>query len=428
MVHSKPIYIFLLLILLSSLSSCNLPLSTTAPTPTQTSAPIPFPSSTPTEIPTLEPTIAPSPISIDSSTATPIKTSLYLPNGIATYPSGGGRVTYYDLQGQLLGELPASNLGIGTFQQAAIAGALTYSPGPLLPPLVYYEFENGGELWLNTNNNTSLLKAAPNLLNLIGVPGKSLMAFTLLEYSDIGLISHLYLGDPQTLPSAIPILENTNTESYAIMPLAISMSDDQAVGVWYTTVPYGIGGDIVFDPRQALDYYDLNEKQFKTYLDMGKGPTGISDDQTWVAYTPAEGNGPLSIVHDFDFSTSITFPLREDSDRGSGDAVFSPDNLYVAWREASGSITGLPTPFHETIRIATVDGNILTEVPDTSLINISGFPEISWAIPIGWLDAQTLALEVRGSNWDTACILSVKFDGSGLSFISPGSFIGFLYP
>jgi len=44
------------------------------------------------------------------------------------------------------------------------------------------------------------------------------------------------------------------------------------------------------------------------------------------------------------------------------------------------------------------------------------------------LDAQTLALEVRGSNWDTACIMSIKFDGSSLTYIAPGSLVGFLYP
>ena len=426
MAHSKAICIFLLVSLLSGLSSCNLSLSTPVPTPTQTSTPIP--SSTPTESPTIEPTITSSPTPSDTSTVTPIGKSLYLPNGIATYPTVGGKVTYYDLQGQLLGELQTPNLGTGTFQRAAISGSLTYSPGPLLPPLVYYAFENGGELWLNTNNNTSLLKAAPNLLNLIGVPGKSLMAYTLLEYLDIGLSSRLYLGDPQTLPTADPMLVNTNTESYAIKPMAISISNDQAVGVWYTTVPYGIGGDIVFDPRITLNYLDLINNQIKTFLDMSNGPAGISDDQTWVAYTSVGGNGPLSIVHNFDFSTSITFPLRADSDRGSGDAVFSPDNQYVAWREAGGSIADQPPTFHETIRIATLDGNILTEVSDTSLINISGFPEIVWVIPIGWLDAQTLALEVRGSKWDTACIMSIKFDGSSLTYIAPGSLVGFLYP
>jgi len=337
-------------------------------------------------------------------------------------------VQYYDFQGQLLGEAQAPNLESQPFQRAAIAGVLTYSPGPLLPPLVYYIFENGGELWLSSDNNTSLLKASPNLLNLIGVPGKSIMAYTLLEYSDAGLISRLFLGELQTLPTADPILVNTNTEIYAIKPLAISLNNGQAVGVWYTTVPYGIGGDIVFEPRKTLNYLDSTNNQITTYLNMSKGPAGISDDQTWVAYTPVDGNGPMSIVHNFDFSTSITYPLRDDSDRGSGEAVFSPDNQYVAWREAGGSIADQPSTFHETIRIATLDGNILTEVSDTSLINISGFPEIGWVVPVGWLDAQTLVLEVRASNWDTACIISVKFDGSGLAYIAPGSLVGFLYP
>ena len=210
--------------------------------------------------------------------------------------------------------------------------------------------------------------------------------------------------------------------------MAISMLEDKTLGVWYTTVPYGIGGDIVFEPRKTLNYLDLSIYQINTYLDMTKGPAGISPDQTWVAYTPSGGNGPMSIVHNFDFSTAITLPLRPDSDRGSGEAVFSPDNNYIGWKEAGGTITVQPPTFHETIRIATVDGNILTEVSDPSLLNVSGFQEIGWVTPVGWLDSQTLALEIRGSDWNNACIVTVKFDGSDLTYIAPGSFVGFLYP
>ena len=154
MVHSRPIFIFILIILLSAVS-CSPPLTTALPTTTQTS--IPFSSPTPTKIPTIEPTVQASPIPSEAPTFTPISTILYLPTGIATFPAGSGKVTYYDLQGQFLGDLQSTNLGTGSYQQANIAGPLTYSPGSLLPPLVYYAFENGGELWLNTNNNVSLL-------------------------------------------------------------------------------------------------------------------------------------------------------------------------------------------------------------------------------------------------------------------------------
>ncbi len=87
-----------------------------------------------------------------------------------------------------------------------------------------------------------------------------------------------------------------------------------------------------------------------------------------------------------------------------------------------------PATFHETIRVASVDGNIVTELPDTGLLAVSGFSQIGWVVPIGWLDTQTLALEVRGSSWEDVSLLSVKFDGSNLTYLASGPFIGFLYP
>ena len=400
--------------------------ATTPATPTQVNMPIA--SSTPTGIPTIEPTLPPSPHPADTPTATPISINLYLPNGITTFSSGNSKVYYYDLRGQLLGELQSVTLGMGSLQQAIVADRLTYSPEPILPPLIYHTFENGGELWQNDNSNVTLLRAAPNLLNIISASGKDIFDFTLLEYLDYGLGSNLYVGDLQTITTVDPILQSISTESTAVKPLAISINDGQPAGIWYTSVPYGIGGDIVFEPRASLSYLNLSDYQTQTHLDMTKDPIGISDDQSWVAYTPANGIGPVSITQNFDFSTAVTIPLGPDSDRGAGEAVFSPDNQYLAWKEASGSIAAQPSTFHETVRIASVDGKVITEISDTSLLSASGYSEISWLVPIGWLDPQTLALEVQGSSVENVSILTVKFDGSGLAFLAPGSFIGFLYP
>ncbi len=361
MTHYHKVYILVLIILLSATSSCASASPTTLPSLTQTSAPLP--SSTSMSIPTIVPTQASSLTPNATQTATPIGISLYLPIGIAILPSTGGQVAYYDLQGQLLGDMQSPNLGTGTYQQAHIAGPLTYSPDPILPPLVYYAFQNGGELWLNDNHNLSLIKPAPNLFNITGVPGKPTLSYSLVEYTDIGVRTRVYLGDLQTLPTADTVLDSTNSKAYAIKPMAISIVDDQPTGIWYTTVPYGIGGDIVFEPRSALFFLDLLTYATKGYLDLTKGPVGISDDRTWVAYTSTGGAGPLSIDHNFDFSTAVTFPLRADSDRGSGDAVFSPDNQFIAWREVSGSLMEQPPTLHQTIRIGTLDGIIISEIP-----------------------------------------------------------------
>lgn len=416
----------LALILLLSVASCTAASPATAPTATQTT----IPSSTPTQtqLPTTEPTAPPTQLPTEIPTGSPEGVNLYLPIGIATYTSNSQTVTYYDLQGQLLGELQTNGLGTGIYQQAVIAGPLTNSPDLNLPPLIYYSSQNGGELWINNNNNSSSIKSIPNLFSVVGAPGKSSLAFTTIEYLDIGLKSQVYVSDLQTIATDVPILESTNTESYAIKPLAIVIKGDQPAGIWYTTVPYGIGGNIVFEPRRTLNYLDLSNYQILTYLTLTQAPVGLSEDQTWVAYTSAGGTGPLTLMHDFDNTSVISLPLNPDSDRGAGEAVFSPDNQYVAWKEASDVNLGENALVHQTIRIASVNGSILAEIPDTSLAGVSGFDEIGWITPTGWLDTQTLVIEVLNSSGNDSSMLTIKSDGTSLSYLAPGSFIGFLYP
>ena len=414
------------LILLLSAVSCTTTAPIASPTATQTASPTDTP--TQTQLPTTEPTTPPTQQTVEPPTETTEGINLYLPVGIATYSLNHETVAYYDLQGQLLGELQNISLGTGIYQRAVVAGVLTHSPDLNFPPLIYYVSQNGGELWENNNNNSSLLRSAPNLFSMVGTPGKSYAAFTTLEYLDIGLKSKVYVGDLQSIAAGEPILESTNTESYAIKPLAIAIKEDQPVGIWYTTVPYGIGGNIVFEPRRTLNYLDLSNYQISTYLNLTQAPVGLSLDQTWVAYNSAGGTGSLMLMHNFDSTSVINLPLNPESDRGAGEAVFSPNNQYVAWKEASDVNVSENALVHQTIRIASVDGSIRAEIPDTSLASVSGFGEIGWITPIGWLDTQTLAIEVLNSSGNDSSILTIKSDGTSLAYLTPGSFIGFLFP
>jgi hypothetical protein len=418
--------LFFSLILLLTVVSCTTASPTASPTTTQTA----IPSNTPTQaqLPTTELTTPPTQLPAETPTGKPEEINLYLPVGIGTYSSNREAVAYYDLQGQLLGELQTTGLGTGIYQLAVIAGAFSNLPDLNLPPVIYYSFQNGGELWINNNNNSSLLRSYPNLFSMVGAPGKSFVTFTTLEYLDIGLKSRVYVSNLQTIATDEPILESTNTESYAIKPLAITVNEDLPVGIWYTTVPYGIGGNIVFEPRKTLNYLDLSTYQISSYLNLTQAPVGLSEDQTWVAYNSAGGTGPLTLIHNFDDASIISMPLNPDSDRGSGEAVFSPDNQYVAWKEASDVNMGENALARQMIRIASVNGSILAEIPDTSLADISGFSEIGWITPIGWLDTQTLAINVLNSSGDDSSVLTVKIDGTSLSYLAPGSFVGFLYP
>jgi hypothetical protein len=197
--------------------------------------------------------------------------------------------------------------------------------------------------------------------------------------------------------------------------------------LYYTTIPYGIGGDIVFEPRRSLSYLDLTTYQSWELLGIGSSPSAFSPDLSWLAFTPVHV-GPMSIAPISDLNNSITMPLLPDSDRGAGGAVFSPDNQYVAWKEGSGWMMSETPNFHATIRIATISGAITAQIPDSAIAALVGNPSSIWVEPVGWLDAGTLLLEVRGDDWGNASLLRVSPDGSGLAFLVSGGFMGFVYP
>ncbi|NJD60002.1 MAG: hypothetical protein FIA98_11460 [Anaerolineae bacterium] len=421
--HFRPIYIFMLVIVLA-ISACTS--KTAAPPPAASPTSLPTSTSVPTETPTSEPTLQPTIFPSPEVTSTQSSGSLQLPIGFAVFAPSGGSAFYYDLHGQPLIELQAAHQGIGPNDQAAVAGPLTGSPTSSIPPLIYYVFENGGELWQTAGESNAVIRAAPNLLNIISAAGKPILSFSLLEYTDAGLLSRVFLSDLQTLPTAEAIFNTTNSQNFAIESIAIAVKDDQPVGLWYTTVPYGIGGNIVFEPRQSLTFLDLTNFQMNTYLDTTKAPVGISIDQSWFAYTQAGGSGPLRIINNFDPSTIVSFSLKEGSNRGAGNAIFSPGNQYVAWKEASDA-DGNGTLL-QTIRIGSLDGTLVSEIQDTALLGASGLEEAGWVVPVAWLDAQTLALEVRNPTGENSSILSAKYDGTGVAYLAPGSFIGLLYP
>ena len=48
--------------------------------------------------------------------------------------------------------------------------------------------------------------------------------------------------------------------------------------------------------------------------------------------------------------------------------------------------------------------------------------------PIGWLNTQTLVIEVHGNDWNTAALIKYDIFSGSLAVICQGSFAGFSYP
>jgi hypothetical protein len=270
----------------------------------------------------------------------------------------------------------------------------------------------------------------PNTIALIGVPGQPVLAYTALEHWDQGLRSHLYVGTLQALAAAAPALSITSFESDALHPLAVRAESGGPTGVWYTYVPYGIGGDIVFPPRSGLYYLQLATGASTEVLAPEICPSSLSPDQAWIAFVP----GPVGALTIRDLATGkeTVFPLLPESDRGAGRAVFSPGNRYVAWMEAHGSMWADPSTFRTTVRIASIaDERIVdlpaAQIPGSVLPGIAGTGDI-WLVPAGWLNEDTLLLQVSLGSPDRSVVLQANHDGTGLEYLAPGILAGFLYP
>ena len=418
----RALFFLILSILLANLA-CTIPqISSAVPTPTET---IP-PTATllPTETPAAQvPTESP-------PTSTPEPTTLpYQPAGYYVAPSGGGNILVYDLNNQVITQLSAPGLYGDNPSYAHLSGRL--SNGPQDFSLVYFTWESSSLSVSNQSGVTPLLDFQ-NFYMLAGIPAQPYVAFVNLDYSETGLISYLTVGDVSGLPSAPVAMTVADSESYAVRPLALADAEGQPLGVYYTSVPYGIGGDIVFEPRRSLSYLELASYRPNEVLGVGLSPAGLSPDLTWVAYT-ALTNGPvtaspLTIAPIANLANPVSIPLLPESDRGAGAAVFSPDNQYIAWKEGSGWMMSETPNFHATIRIATTSGTITAQIPDSALSALIGNPASIWVEPVGWLDNGTLLIEARGDEWEQATLLRVNPDGSGLAILVPGGFMGFIYP
>jgi hypothetical protein len=416
-----PLYFVVSALILAGLA-CNVPqLSPVPPTPTDTPTPTTAPTNIP--LPTNTPA-APLPTVIPPSATPEVTVSPYQPAGYYVVPPPGGSILVYDLGNQVVTQLSAPGLYGDNPSFAHLTGHLSNGPADL--GVAFFSWE-ANALMLTNLSGVSMLMGVQEFYMLAGIPGTPFIAFTQLEYADSALRSMLTVGDLANIASAPVIMDIVDTGSYAVRPLAVAHDQGQPRGVYYTSIPYGIGGDIVFEPRRALNYIDLTSYQSQELLGIGSSPSGFSPDLTWLASTSLH-TGPMTIARLTDLTNAITLLLLPDSDRGAGDAVFSPDNQYVAWKEGSGWMMSETPNFHATIRIATTSGAITAQIPDTAIAALIGSPSVVWVQPVGWLDGTTLLLEARGDEWNNASLLRVNPDGSGLAYLVPGGFMGFVYP
>ena len=355
--------------------------------------------------------------------------SQYLPIGVATSTGSGLRV--FDRLGYTLVEINTPGLFYSDRSNLHLAGGLPEGSANL--PVVYFSFEQNESLLLNTNGQISTLLPIPYFAGLAGATGEPVVAYTTADLSTSGsLLGQLYVGRLESLPTAAPVLTDDDPQGWALVALAVDVENDEPVGVWYSKRPWGIGGDIVFDPRRTLSYLDLGTRTVSQFLGAEANPSAISADRIWLAYTDdtsvGAGAGEM-MIRNILSGVNISFPLLPAVDpRGAGNAVFSPGNQYIAWMEGNGFQMAETPNFHSVVRVGNMNGNTIAEFADTALVTVSGLGIVQRVEPVGWFDDETLVIMARGERWDETVLLKIDIPSKTPSFLAQGAFVGFVYP
>jgi hypothetical protein len=250
-----------------------------------------------------------------------------------------------------------------------------------------------------------------------------------MEFLDVNLRSKIYVGSVQSLASAAPVSVIDDPESWAIKPILIEAENGTPTKVWYTRTAYGIGGDIVFEPRKGLFVLDLATGQESTVLDNSVSPWAISTDRNWVAFSSGLVPANPVCVKNLQGGVEVCFPqLPASEPRGTGDAYLSPDAQYVAWMEGDGWQMAETPSFTATVRVGQMDGTVIADLPMSAFESAAGIGPLSRAEPVGWLDNQTVIVQVRGQEWRQVALLRYSVLSRESSYLAPGEFVGLLYP
>jgi hypothetical protein len=353
-----------------------------------------------------------------------------IPDGVLVSTDNDDGLIYLDSNGQILSEIHTPGIGYIDPDSITIAGAII--PGQPLPPIIFRSWEPEQGLMANTNGQISTLRQTNSFLSLKAAPGQSAIAFSEVLYSPENFPhSFLYAGNSTNLDSVGSFFDLIDEPTYmALMPAGIEAINGEPQGVWYTKTAWGIGGvDLIFPITRGLYFFDLTNGDNLQYIDPDHSFQGISPDLSYAGTVDFDmaGDRAMTVVN-LTSNQKTTFAMGSSSDRGSGFAVFSPDNKFAAWLEASGSMVSEPSNFHPRVRIGDVqNGGVVRDLLDTSAVQAINGGQVTFMRPAGWLNNEILLVEVRGQDWKNASLLQYGVLSGGLSIFSSGSFAGFGY-
>lgn len=353
-----------------------------------------------------------------------------LPDGVLVNTDNGVGLTYLDVNGQILSEIQTPGVGFTDPGNVAIAGKVI--PGGPLPPIIYHSWEPESALMANTNSQISTLRGTNSFLSLIGAPGQSALAFSEVIISlDNFPHSFLYAGNAINLGGIESFYDLIDEPAYMVlMPVGIEAVNDEPQGVWYTKTGWGIGGaDLIFPITKGLYFFDLTNGDNLQNIDADRSFQGISPDLTHAGTVDFNiaGDQAMTVIN-LTSSQKTSFALDPASDRGAGFAVFSPNNQFAAWLEASGSMISEPSNFHPRVRVGDIqNGVVVRDLVDSAARLSINSDHVTFMRPAGWLTDEILLVEVRGQDWEDVSLLRYDVLSNELSVFSSGSFVGFGY-
>ena len=349
-----------------------------------------------------------------------------LPNGVLVDPQTGNSLMVYNTRGQFEYALETPGLGSNSDKNAHQAGSGSNSP------LVYFSWDPEQSLQMNSQGTISTLRSTNAFFGMAGANSQPALAFSEVLVDGIAPHSYLYAGNLDTIGSTAPFFDlNDETMQMALLPVAVEAFGGLPQTVWYTHSAWGIGGvDLIFSITRGLYSFDLNSGQVKQTLDPERNFQGISPDMRYAGSTTFDVQADQSMtITELTGGQETVFALRADSDRGSGYAVFSPNDQLAAWLEAGGSFAADPSTYHSVIRIGEIaNGAVDYDIEDSSIAQTLNQTEITFMKPVGWLDSQTLLIETRMENWGQVVLIRANLADGTLAYFCDGAFAGFIYP
>lgn len=298
--------------------------------------------------------------------------------------------------------------------------------------VIYHLPGSEGGLMLSAAGESQMLRKDDAILALAGTRSQAAFAFSEFQLVDGIPHSKLFAGSTENAGALDAFLQTSDALTQSVLtPVGVNVVGESPIGVWYTHSAWGIGGqDLIFPITRGLYYFDLAAGRNRTYLDESRSFQGISPDLQWAGSVSFEPQADRSMtVSPLLDGNEVNFPLKPESDRGAGYAVFSPDDRHIAWLEAGGSLTSDPPDFQATVRVGSLsDGTIEAEVDSAAAAQALNVEGIAFLKPAGWLDDHSLLLEARSLDWKQAYLLRFDLQSGELALFSQGSFLGFSYP